>query len=232
MNEILITDKNDFPEKVLGKIYTKLFGCMTDGVLVEIGVGNCLACLGAGSNTANLADLGWTGVYIEPNPTFIDQINERHKNNNVTVLNYAAGDIEEELELRGDTTSTDTLEAFRKLGWYGSGEDQICHQVKQRPVGDLFKEANVPPRFDLLTVDVEGAEYKILNSIDYQKWRPSVIMLEVRYNDPHFINNFPELVQISKDSAQVLLDNGYRVVYQDYQNAFFVCDVLGGAVLQ
>ena len=231
MSEILITDKNDFPEKVLGKIYTKLFGYKTNGFLVEIGVGNCMASLGAGSNTANLADMGWSGVYIEPNPDFIDQIKERHVNNNVTVLNYAAGDVEQELELRGDTTSTDTLKAFRKLGWYGAGEDEICHHVKQLPVNDLFEKAQVPSRFDLLTVDVEGAEYKILNSLDFNRWRPAVVMLEIRVNDPHF-NDFPELVQLSKDSINVLHNNGYRVVYEDYQNAFFVSDVLGGAVLR
>jgi len=71
MKEILIVDKNDFPSQVLGKLYTKLFGYKTDGFLVEIGVGNCLKGHGGheenASNTANLADMGWSGVYIEPN---------------------------------------------------------------------------------------------------------------------------------------------------------------------
>ncbi|MAF24027.1 hypothetical protein CL634_00360 [bacterium] len=236
MKEILIVDKNDFPSQVLGKLYTKLFGYKTDGFLVEIGVGNCLKGHGGleenASNTANLADMGWSGVYVEPNPTFIDQIKERHKDNNVNIIECAAGDVNTELELRGDTTDVETLHAFQKLGFYGAGEDKIAHQVKQRPVNDIFEEANVPGKFELLTVDVEGAEHMILKSIDFSRWRPLVVMLEIRYKHPHFINNFPDLVQSSKESSNVLLRNGYRVVYEDILNAIFVCDLLGGASFQ
>ena len=52
------------------------------------------------------------------------------------------------------------------------------------------------------------------------------------YSLNDFKNDFPELVQLSKDSINVLHNNGYRVVYEDYQNAFFVSDVLGGSVLR
>ena len=93
--EILINDKNDFPAGLLGKIYTKLFGNNTSGYLVEMGGGNCLPSKGCGSNTANLADMGWTGLYREANPNYIDEIKERHKDNNVEIINAAAGDVEE-----------------------------------------------------------------------------------------------------------------------------------------
>jgi FkbM family methyltransferase len=236
VKEILITDENDYPDKVLGKIYTKLFGYKTDGFLVEIGVGNCIGGNGSlkvnRSNTANLSDMGWTGVYIEPNPTFIDEIKERHKDNNVTVIECAAGDVNAELELRGDTTSVETLHAFQRARWYGAGEDKMAHQVRQRPVNDIFEEANIPSKFELLTVDVEGAEHIILKSLDFNRWRPLVIMLEIRYNDAGFVHSFPNLAQSSRESSNVLLNNGYRVVYEDDLNAFFVCDLLGGAILQ
>ena len=64
------------------------------------------------------------------------------------------------------------------------------------------------------------------------RWRPAVVMMETRYNDGHFVNNFPQLVENSKQAAQILYDNGYRVVYEDHQNSFFLSDLLGGAVLK
>ena len=232
MSELTITDKNDFPVGVLGKIYTKLFGYKTDGYLVEIGVGNCLPSKGAGSNTANLADIGWNGLYIEPNPNYIDEIKERHKDNNVEIINVAAGDIETEVNLKGDTTDDETRDAFSKLGWYANVNDDPDLIVKQRPISDILNDAQAPPRFELMTIDVEGVEHKILGNLDFNRWRPAVVMMETRYNDGHFVNNFPQLVENSKQAAQLLYDNGYRVVYEDHQNSFFLSDLLGGAVLK
>ena len=83
-----------------------------------------------------------------------------------------------------------------------------------------------------MTIDVEGVEYKILKALDFERWRPAVLMLEVRYNDSHFVSSYPDLVEDSKKATQVLLDNGYRIVYEDHQNAIFVSDLLGGAVLR
>ena len=54
----------------------------------------------------------------------------------------------------------------------------------------------------------------------------------MRYNDAHFVGNFPSLVETSKQAAQILLDNGYRVAYEDTQNAAFICDPPGGAVFK
>jgi FkbM family methyltransferase len=232
MSEILINDKNDFPPGLLGKIYTKLFGASANGYLVEIGVGNCLPSKGCGSNTANLADMGWTGLYIEANPNYIDEIKERHKDNDVKIINAAAGDVDADVNLKGDTTDTATRDAFNKLGWYANVEDDPDLVVKQRPINDILEDANTPAKFELMTIDVEGVEHKIIGSLEFNKWRPAVVMLETRYNDSHFISNFPDLVENSKQAAQTLLNNGYRVVYEDHQNSFFLSDLLGGAVLK
>jgi FkbM family methyltransferase len=233
MKEIVITDKNDFSKDVLGKVYTKLFGYKTNGYFVEIGVGRCLPP--AGSNTANLADLGWTGVCIEPNPNYIDEIYERHKDNNVTVLNYAAGSQNRVTEIKGDTIDNDTFNVFKRAGWY-STEELNTEPVKitEKVTDEIFEEVKVPSKFDLLTVDVEGWEYEVLKSLNFEKWRPAVVLLEVRYNDPVFIANFPDLANKSQLAVDILLKNGYRSVYQqeDNVNEFFVCDLLGGAILK
>jgi|TARA_R100000995_G_scaffold84452_1_gene63180 FkbM family methyltransferase len=233
MKEITITDNNDFSKDVLGKVYTKLFGFKDNGYFVEIGVGRCLPP--AGSNTANLADIGWTGVCIEPNTNYIDEIKTRHKDNNVKIYNYAAGSENRTTYIKGDTLDKETYNSFKRVGWY---EEQILNEnpveVKEKITNEIFEEAKVPAKFDLLTVDVEGWEYEVIKSIDFAKYRPLVVLLEVRYNDPFFVRNFPELAKTSQQSVDVLLNNGYRPVYQqhDNPNQFFICDLLGGAVLQ
>ena len=44
----------------LSRMYDHVFGYKTDGFFVELGVGECM---GKPSNTADLADLGWKGIY-------------------------------------------------------------------------------------------------------------------------------------------------------------------------
>jgi len=233
MKEITITDNNDFSKDVLGKVYTKLFGFKNNGYFVEIGVGRCLPP--AGSNTANLADIGWEGICIEPNTNYIEEIKNRHVHNNVRIYNYAAGSENRTTYIKGDTLDNETFNSFKSVGWY---EEQILKEtpvkVEEKITNDIFKEAEVPAKFDLLTVDVEGWEYEVIKSIDFAKYRPLVVLLEVRYNDPFFVRNFPELAKTSQQSVDVLLNNGYRPVFQqhDNPNQFFICDLLGGAVLQ
>ena len=63
------------------KYYNEYFADKTDGYLIEIGVGHTLYGVDnikegtlknlinprrVGSNTADLLDLGWSGLYIEP----------------------------------------------------------------------------------------------------------------------------------------------------------------------
>jgi len=234
MKEIIITDSNDFSKHILGKVYTKLFGYKSNGYFVEIGVGRCMPP-NHGSNTANLADLGWTGVYIEPNPDYIEEISERHKDNNVTILNYAAGSQNRTTEIKGDTIDSDTFNVFKHIGWYS--KEELTREpvtITEKITNEIFEEANVPSKFELLTVDVEGWEYEVLKSLNFKRWRPAVVLLEVRYNDPVFIKNFPNLASKSQQAVDILFKNGYRSVYQQKNNynEFFVCDLLGGAVLK
>ena len=146
MKEIIITDNNDFSEHVLSKVYTKLFGYKSNGYFVEIGVGRCMPPA-YGSNTANLADLGWTGVYIEPNPDYIEEISERHKDNNVTILNYAAGSQNRTTEIKGDTIDSDTFNVFKDIGWYS--KEELTREpvtITEKITNEIFEEANVPSK--------------------------------------------------------------------------------------
>jgi len=86
----------------------------TDGYFVEIGVGHTIKGIDKeevdpniqnfirhGSNTADLLDLGWSGIYIEPVYEYCEEAKICHKNNldRLIVVNAAASNIEEEIPL-------------------------------------------------------------------------------------------------------------------------------------
>ncbi len=69
-------------------IYEQYFGQRTDGCFVEVGAFDGEYS----SNTSGLADIGWTGYYIEPVPEYCQRCRERHESNkNVTVSECAIG---------------------------------------------------------------------------------------------------------------------------------------------
>ena len=82
-----ISDTCQVPK--LSLIYEQYFGKRTDGTFVEVGAydGEYV------SNTSGLSDVGWTGLYFEPVPSFSEKCKARHANNkNVRVVNTAVGD--------------------------------------------------------------------------------------------------------------------------------------------
>lgn len=69
-------------------------------------------------------------------------------------------------------------------------------------------------KIDFLNLDVEGAELEILESLDFEFFKPSVIAIEIHGND---------LVKcLQSDEARVILSKGYQAVGSAVITQFFV----------
>ena len=79
----------------LNLIYEKYFGYSSNRFFVEIGAYDGETF----SNTSCLADHGWKGIYVEPVDQYYLQCLERHKNNNVLVIQCSIGNEEKETEI-------------------------------------------------------------------------------------------------------------------------------------
>ena len=219
----------------LDRVYNHVFPYKQDGFFIELGVGECM---GKASNTADLADLGWKGIYVEPHPSHYNECVKRHKDNDVKCFQCCAGSTHGELELHGDTTFKNVFEAFDKLGWYPPPGDKPGTlmppiTVKQKPIAEILSEGQCPKKYDLFSLDVEGAELTILGVYDFNKYRPQLILLETRHHDPHFVHNFPDMVKDSIQCVDIVEKNSYREVYRDHTNSIFIDmnnDTLKGAV--
>lgn len=140
------------------------------------------------SLTAQLADQGWEGVYVEPIKEYADKCAERHKNNKVTVINKACSDIEGELTLYGEgqvtTGSKDIIANFPKKyiskiepNWEKETKAQTTTLTK------LMEEFGKP---DLLVIDAEGMEYDILSEC---KPLPPIIIVETHEGDHRWMRS-------------------------------------------
>ena len=199
-------------------IYNEYLDYKTDGFLVEIGVGHTLADVDhiypdtfsnptnfkrTSSNTADFLDLGWSGIYIEPVEEYCEEAKIAHKNNaeRLVVVSVGASDKDDHLELfLGDSFVPNDLPSM--------GYNWIGRKVKTLPTSKILLENNCPKTIDVMSIDVEGFEDKVIKGIDFEKHSPMMIVVEVN--------------QVDKSVIDYLLPDNYTVVAFDGLNAVWV----------
>ena len=161
-----------------------------------------------GNNTKFFEDLGWSGVCIEPIPSVFEELK---KNRNCKLVNAAL-------------TDKKGKENFLKVNGYAEMLSGLLNNYDQRHLLRIqseivtmggsseviecetitFLDLDLPRTIDYLSLDVEGSEYNVLNSIDFNKHQINVMTIEDNYNDPRITkilleNNFILYSQLSCD---------------------------------
>jgi len=205
----------------LSVIYENYFGRRTDGCFVEIGAydGDYV------SSTSVLADMGWTGYYVEPIPEYSDQCKTRHANNkNVTVSQIAIGPESGTAKIHvGGPLSTikDDMQRLFEFRTLKGNDVYEPIEVEQIPLGDYLAEHQVRPNFELLVVDVEGYEWEVFRNFDIEKWRPQVIIVELLDQN----DRYAFLREDCENVISYFKEHDYRLIYKDFTNTIYVSNV-------
>ncbi len=151
------------PPEHLDKIYTDAFGVKTDGTFAEFGAhdGWHWSC------TWGLAEAGWRGLYAEPVKELYEECLKTNLSRpNVRVENCCIG----------RTNGTVTL-GMAEWG-AAAASDKELFEAQQYRLDDFLETCGFAPRFDLLVIDVEGAESDVLAGFDWKRWLPRLIIVE------------------------------------------------------
>lgn len=132
------------------------------------------------SNTYLLHRKGWRGMNLEPNPAGL-RLCERYRPADIN-LPWAVATVEGEASfvLNGSFSGIDD-EAYL---WGRDGLAAIS--VRTRRLDSVFAEY-LPPQteIDFLSVDCEGHDLDVLDSNDWDRWRPRLIAVEAHVkNEP------------------------------------------------
>jgi hypothetical protein len=209
---------HEFQSPWIYQVYNDYMSFKKDGFLVEIGVGHTVAgsnvTIGPdckhrnGSNTADLMDLGWTGIYIDPVKEYCDELKLSHPMNldRMKIVNIACSDIQEEQILYlGDTLNPTGL-IMAEFPWLG--RKVIC-----RPTSEVLSDCGCPKHIDVMSVDVEGFEGKVLKGLDFEKHQPRILVVEINQVSTTEIDN----ILRSKSKK-------YTMIQRDDLNAVWVLD--------
>src|ERR1700736_5857870 len=153
------------------------------GFYVDVGANDGLS----NSNTAALDQMGWRGILVEAGPNLADICRQARPGS--TVVACPAADPTQRGsasafprvspghdKTTGLSTLVDSPALQRKAMQIGARIATIT--VPVRSLDDILEKHDAPSAFELLSVDVEGAELEVLRSCDLTRWRPRIIIAE------------------------------------------------------
>jgi FkbM family methyltransferase len=188
-------------------LLNQYFSTKTNGFYVDIGANNGITA----SNTKIFEDRGWNGICIEPNPIIFAELEKNRKSKNYQVcisnldkevVDFCQIDGYAEM-LSGIVELYDERHKQRILNeqkHYGGNRQKI--QVKNYK----FSELITVPFIDYLSIDTEGSELDVLQSIDYTKTKIHIITVENNYETIEFQNylrqyNFKYVTKLGADEV-------------------------------
>jgi len=134
------------------------------------------------SNTYLLFKKGWSGTNVDLNPITIDLFNLARKNdNNICCLMAGKENLLKDVYFE-DWSAANSITSNENLS--------EKKQMKTRTFESLIYKD-----FDFLNIDLEGHDYEILQTIDFKKFNPKLICIEILENCSDKENIFDFLKQ-------------------------------------
>jgi len=145
----------------------------TEGVFVDIGANQPIA----NSNSLYLERAGWVGVAIDPLKRFQGAWKQQRKTELVCAAVSDEEQDEEFIEIKQKQGWEHALSGFKR---FIRPEDLAIYEyeeyrVNAKPLDQFVRD---PAKVDLILIDVEGAEMKVLSGIDFNAFSPEYILIE------------------------------------------------------
>ena len=186
----------------------RLFPTQRRGFYVDVGAGHPQIV----NDLFALYDRGWSGINVEPNEQFFalhQQIRPRDQN-----LCMALSDTPGEMtyyQIEGSGLST--CDGAQANAHAAGGHVLQARSVPVGTLADILTDAGIR-QFDILKVDVEGFEEKVLSGNDWERFRPSVVLVEA---------TFPNSPERKPTNIRGFMEQrGYRHVLFDGLNDFYL----------
>ena len=160
-------------------VLAQYFALKREGIFVEVGGYDGVDL----SNSYFFEALGWSGVLVEPNPTLFSEYAQKRPYS--THYNCAAlAGPERSIELsivEGQDAlsfSVETETHRRRLDKLQAPITKVT--VDCRPLSELL--APLEGSIDFISIDVEGAEFAVLQSLDFARHAPEIFLIEDNSN--------------------------------------------------
>ena len=183
------------------------------GIYVDVGAHDPIRF----SNTLQLYLAGWNGINIDPMPECRRKF-KQYRPDDIN-LNVAVSSEESMLEYYAfEEPAYNCMSKERADDLVGRGITKLKSVTKVRSVSlkRIFDKYIKDKKIDLLTIDVETMELDVLQSNDWSKYSPELIVME------SIVSCYEDICKVYEDRAvNFLKEKGYIVVAK-VENAVFL----------
>lgn len=127
------------------------------------------------SNTYKLYLKGWSGLTVEPNPGVAETFRRARPRDAHLTLGIA-GQESELTYYKFRDGAQNTFDAERAAELRAEQVGEVA--VKCLPLNDVFERHCGGRPVDLLSVDCEGRDLEVIRSLDWQRHRPTMLIIE------------------------------------------------------
>ena len=179
-------------------VLIRMFPAVDNGFFLDVGSGHGTI----GSNTKALEERGWSGICVDPFPTYMDgRTCQMFKE----VVSSAAGQVVKFHTHAGLGGIADSLGK-----WKEEAQKSPAVELTTTTLGDILARANAPTFIHFLSLDIEGAELDALKGMDLNKYRFGAMAIEHNEEEPK-----------RTDIINYLKQHGYERVHTYRQDDFF-----------
>src|ERR1017187_10994765 len=202
------------PEAEEKELVWKFFSRKRDGFFVEVGANDPVA----GSQTWLLEQNGWQGVLVEPQASLCEKLRVARPRSKVFQVACSRPGSEGEADLiLTEYDGNATLKPQRDshgINYVGA------ERVRITTLDSVLQAAGIS-RIDFLSLDVEGHEIEVMCGLNFERYKPSLILIEDGVRD------------LSKH--HFLKARGYKLVKRMSINSWYVprdCDFQMSSVVE
>lgn len=171
------------------------------------------------SNTYLFYKKGCRGVNIEPDPFLFNYI-KKMRPNDITINKGVGFKRESQLAdfyiMSSRELNTFSISEAQRISAAGTTTIREIKKIELININSLFAQYFSDRDLDFLSVDVEGLDYEILNSMNFASYHPKVICVETS------IYNWGGPVIKRQETIDLLLNKGYSIYADTAINTIFV----------
>ena len=168
------------------------------------------------SNTYLLFKRGWSGINIDANPETIKMFQKARPhdiNLNIGVSQSATSLIYHQFsDPAVNTFSSEHAQKFKSKNWI---KYLGTTQVQTKPLADILKDHLPTNRnIDVLSVDVEGLDLEVLESSNWNRHRPSVVIVEAHNFDLDKMQENPIVNFLYRQGYKLQFVAGFSLIFK------------------
>ena len=216
---LYIKHKTFFPKKTYSEwgedsFILKYFKNLDKGFYVDIGAYHPFFL----SNTYLLFKKKWEGINIDINPTSIEIFNDARPNDynvNAAVSNRNKRYINYYTKNMINLLST-TIISSAKLSFLNNSFN--IRRAKCLRLNDIISKTKFKNRkIDFLNIDTEKSEVDVLKSLNFNKYKPKLICIEIHLKDKNHLTlplkSHPTYLYLKSKKYKIIWRKGYSFIF-------------------